>query len=145
MKVMYDSIISDNIPENVAIVAGYVDGKFMWTDDEWARHPSARQVRIAVFASTNDGDVLDVEQYDASPADCPAWIAMRQAGGVTVPTIYCALSVMCAVQAACAGLVYDLWIADWTGAQHMPDGADACQYAALGTYDLSLCSDAWPR
>lgn len=144
-KVMYDSVDSAAICENAALVAGYVDGRYAWTDEDWARHPSARAVRIAVFADTNDGDVLDCETGDASAYECPSWITMRQSAGLEVPTIYCNLGTLPAVQAACEGLVYDLWLADWTGEPHIPDGAVACQYAAKTTYDVTLCSDNWPR
>jgi len=144
-KILYDSVNSAAICENAALVAGYVDGAFAWTDQDWARHPSARHVRIAVFADTDDGDVLDCEQGDASPRECPAWIAMRQAAGLAVPTIYCSLWTMPFVQTACDGLVYDLWIADWTDEPHIPDGAVACQFSAKTTYDVTLCSDNWPR
>ena len=144
-KVMYDSVDSESIFENAALVAGYIDGLYAWSDDAWARHPSAKLVRIAAFADTNDGDVLDCERGDASPSECPAWVTMRQTAGLAVPTIYCSLWTMPLVQAACEGLTYDLWIADWTGEPHIPEGAVACQYAAKGTYDVTLCSDNWPR
>lgn len=144
-KLLYDSVSSSAICENAALVAGYVDGRYAWSDDDWARHPSARQVRIAVFPWTNDGDVLDCERGDAEPAECPAWIVMRQAAGLEVPTIYCNLASMPDVRAYCQGLIYDLWVADWTYEPHIPEGSVACQYAARGTYDVTLCSDNWPR
>jgi len=144
-KVMYDSVDSESIFENAALVAGYVDGVYAWSDDAWARHPSAVKVRIAVFADTNDGDCLDCERGDALPEDCPGWIAMRQAAGVVVPTIYCSIATMPYIHELCDGLTFDVWVADWTGEPHIPDGAAACQYAAKGAYDVTLCSDTWPR
>lgn len=144
-RTMYDSIDASMIPPEAEIVAGYVDGHYAWADADWARFPNAVKVPIAVFASTNAGDVLDCEQYDATPEDCPGWIKMRQAAGLAVPTIYCGRAAMAAVQQHCAGLTYDLWVADWTGVPHLPAGAMACQYAAKGIYDISLCADEWPR
>lgn len=141
---MYDSTNAANIPTNAGVVAGYVDGKYAWTQADWDRFPNAVKVRIAVFATTNDGDVLDCENGDATPTKCPGWITMRQAAGVPVPTIYCNLSTMPVVQAACQGLTYNLWIADWTGKSHLVQGSVATQYAADGTYDLSLLSEGWP-
>ena len=41
-------------------VQEYIDGRYVWHADDWARFPHAVKVRIAVFASTNDGQVLDV-------------------------------------------------------------------------------------
>jgi hypothetical protein len=143
MRSMYDSAYPAQIPGQPEMVAGYVDGKYVWTQADWDRFPNAVKVRIAVFPWTNDGDVLDCEKYDATPEECPAWIRMRQAAGLAVPTIYCGASAVPAVKAACAGLTYSLWIADWTGTPHLPDGAAACQYAARGTYDLSLVADWW--
>ncbi len=143
---MYDSAYPAEIPAplSVEVVAGYDDGKYAWTAADWARFPNAVQVHIAVFPTTNSGQVLDCEQFDATPAQCPGWIKMRQAAGLAVPTIYCALSAMPIVQRACRGLTYNLWIADWTGLPHIPEGAVACQYAAEGSFDVSLTAPGWP-
>ena len=145
MKILYDSVNAAAICENAALIAGYVDGMYEWSEDDWNRHPSARAVRIAVFPTTNDGDVLDCESGNAAPNECPGWIAMRQAAGLEVPTIYCNLWSMPAVQAYCEGLTYDLWVADWTGEPHIPEGAVACQFVTKWSYDVTLCSDTWPR
>lgn len=148
-KTMYDSVTWQAIPADAQMVAGYVDGLYAWPQAAWDRFPNAEKVRIAVFATTNDGDVLDCESGDATPQQCPGWIAMRLAAGVKVPTIYTSLSNVPTVQAACQGLTYDLWIADWTGTPHIPAGAAACQYAnpatSGGNWDLSICNPDWPR
>jgi hypothetical protein len=140
---MYDGVTASNLPMDGQLVAGYVDGQYAWKQADWNRFPDATKVRIAVFPWTNDGDVLDCEPGDATPAQCPAWIRMRQAAGLARPTIYCSKSAMAAVQNACAGLDYDLWIEDWTGVPHLVDGSVATQYAARGTYDVSLVNDTW--
>jgi hypothetical protein len=153
---MYDSTTASDIPSTALAVAGYIDGAFKWSDADWARFPNARKVRIACFPTTNDGVVLDCETGDASPEQCPGWIQMRQADGVAVPTIYTMPSRVAAVQAACAGLTYDLWVADpapdgmTPGTPHFYPGTLATQYAwpsygSGGHYDLSLCRPEWPR
>jgi hypothetical protein len=146
---MYDSITAADIPANAEMVAGYVDGLYRWSDSDWARFPRAVKIRIAVFASTNDGHVLDVEPGNATPAQARGWILMRQAAGLTRPTIYCSRSDRAAVESACAGLAYDLWIAayDLIIPTLLP-GTVATQYVdptygSGGHYDKSLVRDDW--
>jgi hypothetical protein len=145
---MYDSVTWEAIPTNAEVVAGYVDGRFRWPDEAWARFPNSVKVRIAVFATTNDGDVLDCENGDATPAQCPDWIRMRQTAGLAKPTIYVNRSQRTAVESACSGLNYSLWIATLDGTTAI-DGSVAVQYAGSslsgGNYDLSVIQDSsWP-
>ena len=147
---MYDSITASDIPRSAAIVAGYIDHPlYTWKASDWALFPNAVKVRIAINASTNAGDVLDVERYDATPDQAPGWIRMRQASGLSTPTIYCNYSSWPAVKAACAGLQYDAWIADYDNNPTIYPGACAHQYIneplSGGHYDLSSCADYWPR
>lgn len=148
-RLMYDSVDPNAIPVNAEMVAGYVDGNFKWSDTGWSRFANSIKVRIAVFASTNDGDVLDVENGDASPDQAAGWIKMRQEAGIFVPTIYCNRSTRPAVEAACAGLTFDLWIATLDGTQDIA-GTVAVQYAGSAitgqNYDLSIVTDdGWPH
>ncbi|GAA1644266.1 hypothetical protein GCM10009764_77320 [Nocardia ninae] len=94
------------------------------------RFPNAIKVRIAVDPQTNDGEVLDVEQGSGRPDQAPGWIRMRQGAGLARPTIYCSKSKWPEVQAACQGLTYASWVAEWTGQEHGIDGAVACQLSA---------------
>ena len=147
---MYDSTNASAIPRTAEVVAGYIDGKYAWSPAAWSAFPNSVHVAIAVFASTNDGEVLDCETGDATPAECPAWIRLRQAHGLAIPTIYCNKSSLLLVQQYCAGLTYDVWLADYTGVPHIPAGMAACQYddqpaRTGGDYDLSLCQPYWPR
>lgn len=145
---MYDAVTPSNIPVNAEGVAGYVDGHYAWKLEDWARFaalPRNRCLRIAVFPSTNDGDVLDCETGDATPSQCPAWIRMRQASGLAVPTIYCNTSTEPQVRAACSGLTYDVWTAHYTQQAHIEPRSGATQYADPGPVDISLCEDWWPR
>ncbi len=147
MRLMYDSVNAAAIPADAEIIAGYVDGpRSQWSEADWARFPNAIKVRIAVF-SWDDGDVLDVEQFDATPAECPDWIRRQQARGLAVPTIYCNGASLAEVQRYCEGLTYDIWLADPTGIPHNDHAAT--QFAWHGpngeNYDMSLCADWWPR
>lgn len=87
---MYDAIkaLAHTIPSNAQAVAGYVDGLYAWTDAEWALFPNALKVRIAVFSTTNDGDVLDSEPGNGTPAQAVDWVLMRRAAGKD-PIVYC--------------------------------------------------------
>lgn len=151
MATCYDSVSASSIPASAQVVAGYVDGLYRWTNADWNRFPNASKVRIAVFPSTNDGFVLDVEDGDATPAQAPGWVAMRRAAGVTNATIYCSRSLVSTVLAAfdAAGVARPLiWDADWTGSSHLSPGSVATQYAnppsSGGNYDLSVTNGSWP-
>lgn len=151
---MYDSTSGTDIPADAVMVAGYVDGIYRWPQSDWDRFPDAVKVRIAVFASTNDGHVLDVEYQDATPAQAPGWVQKRRAAGVD-PTIYCSefasgyswAEVRAAFQAQGVPEPH-YWIANYNGRQTIPGGAVAHQYAgdaaSGGHYDLSVVADYWP-
>ena len=103
-RIMYDAVSWENIPDNAEMVAGYIDGPAsQWSAEAWARFPHAVKVRITVNPADNEGDVLDVEQGDANPADAPGWIRRRHAAGAPFVTIYCNRSTLPAVQACRPG------------------------------------------
>jgi hypothetical protein len=154
-RLMYDGInslaagIHERFP-NAALVGGYIDGRFAWTQAEWNLFPHAVKVRIAVSSSINAGDVIDCETGDATPAEAAAWVRMRKAAGLYRPTVYCSRSVIPAVRQATGNLVlgrdYDIWCADYTGAAHTIDGCAAVQWTSTDFYDASLVSDdGWPH
>lgn len=152
MRTMYDSVTAANIPADAAMVAGYLDGLYRWSASDWARFPNAVKVGIAVFASTNNGMVLDVEKGNATPEEAPIWIKARRAAGCD-PTVYCSKDTQPAIQAACQaqGVAEPHWWIAWYSA---PDhstplpGTMALQYAAdvagPGSYDVSVVVDSWP-
>lgn len=150
---MADAINPNNIPVGrFPLVAGYVDGpRSQWPAAGWARHSASILVRIAVFASTNAGHVLDVETGDATPSQAPGWVKMRRAAG-TDPTVYCSISLWPAVRAAFhAANVAEphYWVAGYPGGGAViPAGAIAHQYAdpltSGGQWDLSVVADYWP-
>jgi hypothetical protein len=147
MRTMYDAIHPLNIPVTAQMVAGYVDGLYRWTAANWARFPNAVKVRIAVFPSTNDGHVLDVELGDATPAQAPGWVLRRRAAGID-PTVYCSLAAWPAVKAAfnAAHVTQPhYWIAAYPGnGANLYPGAVAHQYANPGPVDISVVADYWP-
>lgn len=156
-RTMHDSTSPLAIPLTAAMVAGYVDGRWPWMapgNMGWvqARWPRAVPVRIAVFATTNDGHCLDVESGDASPAQAPGWVRMRRAAGAD-PSVYCNTSLWPAVRAAfhAAGTPEPYWwVASYPGGgATIPGGAVAHQYAdppsgSGGNFDLSVVADHWP-
>jgi hypothetical protein len=150
MRTMYDSVTPSAIPTNAALVAGYIDGPFAWSNAQWARFPRSVPVRIATRAATNAGHVLDVETGDATPTQATAWVTMRRKAG-TDPSVYCNASTWPTVQAAFTAAKVaqpHYWIAHYDGSTAIPAGAVAKQYVdppnSGGDYDLSAVADVWP-
>lgn len=161
-QLMYDGInslaagIARQFPR-AAKVAGYVNGLYAWSQAEWDLFPHADHVKIAVRASTNDGDVLDVETGDATAAEAAAWIRMRHAAGLYRPTVYCSLSVVPDVRRETGSLIlgvdYDIWVAkyDRSPAEPAVPGLPparfaAKQYEADSAWDVSVLYDPeWPH
>lgn len=158
---MYDGVTSlpagiSRLFPNAAMVAGYVGGRYAWTESEWNLFPFANHVKITPVVA-NVGDVLDVEKGDASPDQTAAWIAMRKAAGYYRPTIYCSLSVIPAVRAGTGkyilGQDYDIWVAYYTNyaqqiaAPGLPAAnCAATQYMSTAEYDVSAVYDPdWPH
>ncbi len=157
MRTMYDSADPSAIPAGAQLVAGYVDGADQqvvqaWRDAFAGRFSTARQVRIAVLPTTDDGHVLDVENGDATPVSAPGWVRMRRAAGLASPACYVNRGNWAeAIQAfADQGVPEPLWwIATLDGTQLPPEGGViACQYAGSdrsgGNFDLSAVADLWP-
>ena len=145
---MHDAVTAGNIPTTAEIVAGYVDGRYRWTDADWARFPDATKVRIAVLPSTNDGHVLDVEPGNGTPDQAPPWVTMRRAAGID-PTVYCSVSDWPVLKAAFAAQHVaepHWWVAAYPGiGEALYDGSVAHQYADVdNAYDLSVVADHWP-
>ena len=174
MRIAYDSINPLDIPTVAPIVAGYVDGIFGlahlaygepgWDAAGWARFPNAVHVGIAVSALTNDGQVLDVETFDATPAQAPHWALMRIGSGLLAATIYVNRANGKAVEDALLAAGFHpsdskvlLFISTLDGTRvvtHWNDGTPvrfpvvAVQYADAklsgGNFDLSVVADYWP-
>lgn len=147
-RLMYDSVNYLHPPRDAAMVAGYVTGPYAWPAIGWARWARVPCVHICTIPSSNVGEVLDVEQGDASPQTAVGWIARARARG-QVPTVYCSVSQVDAVRAECKAHEIDpplFWVAHWDGIAELPAGAVAKQYQddpQLG-YDVSIVADYWP-
>lgn len=147
-RLFYDSVNAMAIPADAVGVMGYVDGAFKWSDADWAHFPAAVKVRIAVFAWTNDGHLLDVERFDATPEQAPGWVLMRRAAGVD-PSVYCNFDTWPTVRGAFlqAGVVEPHYIVAGYAVHPdptIPDGAVGHQYEDVGPYDLTNVADVWP-
>lgn len=146
MWVMYDSTTPGQVPHNAHAVAGYVGGHWPDYRDMVRLHPHAQHLSIAV-TDTETADCLDVETGDAKPDQAPNWVGSMITRKVWRPCVYADLSNMPKVLQALtnAGFgrhEYRLWVAEYTGKPHIPDGYDACQWTdkALGrNLDESLC------
>lgn len=145
---LYDSTASADIPSSAEAVAGYANGQFAWSRADWDRWSHVPTLSIDVL-NEGVGNVLDVEQGDATPADAPAWLAGARKRGIALPTIYCNLATFSSViseflrQGVPQGAY---WIADWTGGAHqVSPPASAVQFAdpasSGGHYDTSVVFD----
>ncbi len=152
-RTMYDGINTDvpkiaAVTDPIGLVAGYVDGEFAWSAEDWARFPNSTHVRIACFADTDDGEVLDVEPGNATAAESVDWVLMRRKAGAD-PTVYMNTSTWPQVRAAFKARDVaepHYWVAQYDGIAVVPAGAVAKQYYnndAAG-YDLSIVADYWP-
>jgi len=145
---MYDGVDASRLPAGAQLVAGYVDGLYAWSDADWARFPNSVKVRIACFADTDDGEVLDVEPGNATPAESVDWVLMRRRAGAD-PTVYMNTSTWPTVRSAFAARNVaepHYWVAQYDGVATLPAGAHAKQYYNndQAGYDLSVVADYWP-
>jgi hypothetical protein len=154
-RTMIDGIVNDAAQmaaraSGYQLVAGYDDGLYAWSAEEWALFPGTVHVHIAAFSTTNSGTVLDVENGDATPAQSVDWVLMRRKAGAD-PSVYCNTSTWPLVRAAFAARNVaepHYWIANYDGVAEVPNGAIAKQYAdniRLGKpWDISAVADHWP-
>jgi hypothetical protein len=152
---MYDSANPHGVPLNAQMVAGYVDGDWVWSAADWAIFPNAIKVRIAIHPNTNDGHVLDIEPGNWPASASVDWTILRRNSGLATPTIYCGTweagynwgDVLAAHDARGVARP-QIWLAYWDGVQVIPEGCIAKQYAnsaMLGfDADASVVADYWP-
>ena len=160
MALMYDSVTATNIPSDATLMAGYINGDYPSYSKMVTLFPNAHVVSITVTSSGN-GDVLDVENGDATAQDAPAWVLRQRANG-TDPTVYTSLDDNDSsygwpiVQQAFADQAVSpphYWIAQYPtvtptnpviAASWVSLGAVAWQYADVGPFDLSVTNGTWP-
>jgi hypothetical protein len=85
---MADSITPSALP-NVDLYAGYDDGRYLDVPAIKALKPGKTVMAVTVRSSDNEGDCIDVENGDATPAQAPGWTRMRRAAGHGGPLTYC--------------------------------------------------------
>lgn len=149
MRTMYDGITPGRLPHGGQLYASYVDGH--WPNYRQLATTSAAigavHVSIAVDPA-HDAQVLDVELYDATPAQAVPW-AVRQRRRGQVPTVYSNTSTWPAIRAAfkAAGVALPQWWAanySLTKNSPLPAGAIALQYDSQPGYDTSHVAAFWP-
>lgn len=146
MRIMFDGTDPAKVPAGADLYAGYVDGQWPSAAGLAAKFPGAKIVRIAVFASTNDGDFLDVETGDATPAQAVDWVLMRRQAGHPAPGVYCNQSTLPAVQQAFGARsvpMPPIWLAK-PGTAGIAPGTVATQWGYFGDYDSSSVVDYLP-
>jgi len=162
-RLMRDSTNLRDIPvHGTELVAGYVNGNFVATKEDFARFPGIPHVHIDVNASApTEAGVLDFEPGDRQdPAMAAIWAKRRRAAfpGHYPPVIYCSRSELTmlfnGMNAAGLEIVKDfrLWIATLDGTKTVDDmtGVTAVQFAGEnmtgGHYDESIVyDDEWHR
>ncbi|HLI36937.1 MAG TPA: hypothetical protein VKV80_06295 [Streptosporangiaceae bacterium] len=160
-RIMGDSVVLSSIPLTVNIAAAYINGRYAVSQAELeARFPHDRYGHcwIDVDGSrANAADMLDVENFDATPATANLWVQswhiLRRA---SIPVIYCNRGNEQAVITACAsggsvlGKHYGLCVATLDGTQVTGNGIVACQWKGAaqtrGNWDETLVYDGslWP-
>jgi Putative peptidoglycan binding domain len=88
---MADSIVPGNLPPGYDAYLGYTDGRWPDFQAEVARFPGKHVLGLAVTAA-DDAEGLDVENYDATPDQAPAWVQRQLARHVSRPVIYASAS-----------------------------------------------------
>jgi len=160
---MRDSTNLQNIPiHGTELVAGYVNGNWVATKEDFARFPGIPHVHIDVMGTDPEGaGILDFEDHNPSTAkDCAIWAKRRKTAlpGHYPAVIYCDRSHLTplfnAMNAAGWQIVRDfrLWIATLDGTKRVADmtGVTAVQFAGEsmtgGHFDESIVyDDDWHR
>ena len=151
-RTMYDSTDPTIIPATAEIVAYYPHA---WGTDI-SEHPHALVVRIDNRGDhADDCHMLDVESGAATNTTAREWVQSWHFlhplgldavnGWIRKPVLYASEAALPALRAACSGLDYDLWGANWSHGQTPVAGCFATQYTDHGpngeNYDMSIVSD----
>jgi hypothetical protein len=141
---MVDAVNFGNVPKGAfKYAAGYLNGRFATPMSQLARFDGHLLIGVHPDDPTQARFVrcLDVERFDANPSDAPAFIRERIRHGHHDATIYCNRSTFPAIQKACAGLPYRLWLATLDGTKlttFMGKTVWACQFETVRNADGPL-------
>jgi hypothetical protein len=148
MRRCADSITPGNLPAGFDLYAGYDDGRYMNVAQIKAIYPTKLVLAITVFASDAEGDVLDVENGDATPQQAPVWVQRRRLQGHPNPGVYCSEALWSQVQQAFRDQKVPqpwYWVAAYPGpGPVLYPGSLAHQYQDVGPYDVSVFADYIP-
>lgn len=150
-RLMGDSTNPAAIPEWVHIKAFYIDGKYAATPQQIASWHGPKVLINVSGIPEHGGDMIDVENGDATPAAIPAWFDFQLARGARNLGVYSDRNQFAECTNAIGTRRAARWLATLDGPiVHTFDGIpiDACQAfgAALtgGAYDLSVVfNEAW--
>lgn len=150
-RLMADSTNPAALPEWVHIKAFYIDGKYQATAQQIASWHGPKVLINTSGIPEHGGDMLDVENGDATPEAIPAWFDFQVAKGVRNLGVYSDRDQFQACTIALGVRRAARWLATLAGPiVHTFDGhpITACQAfgASLtgGPYDLSIVFDeAW--
>lgn len=154
MRIMYDAINPPLIPAGAEMVAGYVSGKWPsvygyhdangnYVPSIVELFPNAVHVSVATNVQAN-AMCLDIERFDATPQEAPAWVVRQRQFGNPYPWCYCSQSMWqevidaFAVQHVAQPLY---WIANYDGVPNIPNGAIGKQYQNTAGWDISAMQD----
>lgn len=143
MRFMVDSVVPDVLPTNLGLIGGYINGAHsQWPGHAWSRFPHSRHVRINVLGTLTRGNCLDVERFDATPADAPKWYDSVTWCPKTDLAVYCNRSNVGSVIQAMGNRPWHLWLATLDGS--MPttiDGKVVTAVQFLGAKQLGMNID----
>lgn len=121
---MFDDITVSTLPTGSSYAyAGYNAGLWPTMTALRARFPNNRLLEIAIFAS-DKGQMLDIENGDATLEEAPAWYERQVQDGVWRPGLYTAAGNMAALErimtaAHIERASYRLWTAHYTYKAHL--------------------------
>lgn len=122
--ILRDSIDAPLIPRDTPVVAGYGDGRFIWSPawkasgglpagtNWWDLFPAAVHLVIVVTPG-HLGDIADVEFGDFTPADTPGFVRAFNRPGRRAATFYCNRSTWPQIVDALAAAGLDPTAVDW--------------------------------
>lgn len=129
------------------LIAAYVNGFFAYNADDLARYRARFMISvIRDSAAAQSARCLDIERFDATPADAPAFVQNRIAFGHHDALLYVNRSnrdevvSLCDQQNLVLGRDYMLWVATLDGTINLPDmtGVSAIQFLNTPDYDESV-------
>jgi hypothetical protein len=147
----YDSSTWTSIPTSAEAVLLYIDGRYAAPPSALSRFPGLKVHYWATVADSLMADVIDVENFDATPAMAMEWVLKKRMMGVN-PIVYASDSTWSTIVLMFGQAHIILprwWEADPDGKPIIRPNAWAKQYAwppnTGGHYDLSVIPYAIPN